>query len=195
MVVSPCCCCVRATTNGAKLGGSMGLKKIAGLVAAGALTASLGLASPASAQNYAPGLPEPEPGLPNNPPAAAPIIPTVTLEAQNVAADAPPRVMRQAPGNRIGEAPRVRARTNRPIALVVTGETASSWSNVPGLTPGSRYLVLIKQPGEEYGTLGTVVGSPFAALPVFEASRPGLLIVALQDVRTLETFYIKVRVR
>ena len=172
----------------------MSLKKIAGLVAAGALAASVGLAAPANAQNYAPGLPDPVPGVPNNPPAAAPVAPTVTLESSQVAADATPRVMRQAPGDRIGAAPLVFARTNTPIPLVVTGQTTSTWSNVPGLTPGSRYLVLVKQTGGQYGTLGTVVGSSFAALPVFEVSRPGRIVVALQDVRTLETFYIKVDV-
>jgi len=159
-------------------------KKIAGLVAAGALAASVGLAAPASAQNYAPGLPEPTQGVPNNPPAAAPIVPTVVLVPAAVADNTLARVMRNPVGNRIGAAPKVRATVSTPIPLVVNG-----------LENGSRYLVVIKRPGEEYGTLGTVIGSPFSALPVFEVSRPGTTVIAMLDVVTGETRYIKVRVR
>jgi len=159
-------------------------KKIAGLVAAGALAASVGLAAPASAQNYAPGLPEPTQGVPNNPPASAPVVATVTLVSSSVADNTPARVMRKPVGNRIGAAPKVRAFPLTPIPLVVNG-----------LENGSRYLVFIKRPGEEYGTLGTVIGSPFSALPVFEVSRPGIAVIAMKDVVTGETRYVKVRVR
>ena len=162
----------------------MSLKKIAGLVAAGALAASIGLAAPASAQNYAPGLPPAQQGIPNNPPTPAPIIPTVILVSATVADSTPPRVMSNPPGNRIGAAPKVRAQRGDPVGLVATG-----------LTTGNPYVVYIKQPGGDYGTLGTVIGSPFSALPVFEASRRGTVVLAMKDVVTGETRYIKVRVR
>mgnify|MGYP000152492843 FL=1 len=162
----------------------MDFKKFAGVAAAGALAASIGLASPASAQNYAPGLPPAQQGVPNNPPAAAPIVPTVVLVPAAVADNEPARVMRNPVGNRIGAAPKVRGTVSTPIPLVVNG-----------LENGSRYLVFIKRPGEEYGTLGTVIGSPFSALPVFEVSRPGTTVIAMKDVVTGETRYVKVRVR
>ena len=159
------------------------MKKIAGLVAAGALAASVGLAAPASAQNYAPGLPPAQQGVPNNPPASAPIVDTVTLVPASVADNTPARVMRNPVGNRIGAAPKVRATRSTAVNLVVNG-----------LEIGSRYIVFVKRPGEEYGTLGTVIGSPFSVLPVFEVSRPGIAVLAMKDVVTGETKYVKVRV-
>ena len=122
--------------------------------------------------------------MPNNPPAAAPIIPTVTLVDQSVADNTPARVMRREPATTLAEAPRVRTTVGQPIALVA-----------PGLTPGATYVVSVKQPGGEYGTLGSVIGGPFATLPVFEASRRGTIIVAMTNVQTGETVYLKVRVR
>lgn len=92
--------------------------------------------------------------------------------------------MSNPPGNRIGDAPKVRAQAGDPVALVATG-----------LTPGNPYVVYIKQPGGDYGTLGTVIGSTFSALPVFEASRRGTVVLAMKDVVTGATQYIKVRVR
>lgn len=158
--------------------------KIAALVASGALAASMAIAGPASAANYAPGLPPAQPGVPNNPPAAAPIIPTVTLVDQSTADNTEARVMRRDPATSLKEAPRVRATVGEPVALVV-----------PGLTAGGTYVVSVKQPGGEYGTLGSVIGGPFATLPVFEASRAGTIIVAMTNVQTGETQYIKVNVR
>ena len=159
-------------------------KRIAAIVASGALAASIVIAAPVGAVNYAPGLPPAQPGVPNNPPTAAPIIPSVTLVDQSVADNTPARVMRREPAERIGAAPRVPARVGQPVALVA-----------PGLTPGATYVVSVKQPRGEYGTLGSVIGGPFATLPVFEASRRGTIIVAMTNVQTGETQYIKVRVR
>ena len=162
----------------------MSLKKIAGLAAAGALAASIGLAAPASAQNYAPGLPPAEQGIPNNPPTSAPIVPTVTLvDEQSAVAAQPPRLMLNPPGDRIGAAPVVFAQRGAPIPLVAID-----------LEPGARYWVFIKRPGEDYGTLGTVIGSSWSALPVFSVSRDSRVVVALKNVATGATKYIKIDV-
>ncbi len=107
--------------------------RIAALVASGALAASVAIAGPATANNYAPGLPPAQQGVPNNPPTVSLIVPGVTLVSASEADNTRARVMRKAPSQRISDAPNVRARTDRPIALVVTGETSSSWNDVAGL--------------------------------------------------------------
>lgn len=162
------------------------IKRIAALAASGALAASIIVAAPASAINYAPGLPPAAPGVPNNPPAAAPIVPTVTLVDQATAEQATTRQMTKAPSERLRGAPRVRAKAGDPIAL-----------SANGLTPGATYVISVKRRGGEYGTLGSVVGTAggTGTMPVFEASRAGVYVLALTNVATGEVQYIKVRVR
>ena len=159
-------------------------KRIGALVASGALAVSVAIAAPAGAANYAPGLPAATPGVPNNPPAAAPVAPAVTTVSQSVADDTRARVMKRPSTPAMGEAPKVRRKINKPIALVANG-----------LTAGATYQVYIKKNGQEYGLLGSVIGSEFSALPVFEVSRAGTYTIAMKNVQTGATQYIKVRAR
>jgi len=159
-------------------------KKLAAIAASSALAVSVAIAGPATANNYAPGLPSAQPGVPNNPPASAPVAPAITTVPASVADNTPARVMRKEAPTRMGPAPRVRATVGSPISLVAQG-----------LTPGDDYVVFVKRKGGDYGTLGTVVGGEFNTLPVFEVSRTGIVIVAMKNQRTGETRYIKVRVR
>lgn len=159
-------------------------KRSVGVFAAGLIAATaLGIA-PAAANNYAPGLPPATAGVPNNPPAAAPIVPSVTLVSASDAAKAEERVMNKPPAARVGDAPRPTVTAGEPVALTATA-----------LKPGATYVVLIKRKGGSYGTLGSVVGtgSGEGVLPVFEPTRPGTYIMALRNVQTGEVVYIKVR--
>jgi hypothetical protein len=143
------------------------------------------LAPPALAQNYAPGLPPAQPGVPNNPPNPAPIVEGVTLVPARVAGNTERRVVRQSPAARIGEAPRIRAERGRPLALV--------FLNSP---PGTTWVVDIKRAGGTYNTLGSTVVTPNgeAVLPVFRPRQKGNYVLMLRNVQTGQVAYIKVRV-
>jgi hypothetical protein len=161
-------------------------KRIAAIVASGALVTGVLIAAPASAVNYAPGLPPAQAGVPNNPPAAAPITTGVTLVDAQTAAQTQTRQMARPPAARMGNAPRPSTTANRPVALGLTG-----------LTPGSTWVVQVKPRGGQYGVLGSVVATSDGqgALSVFTPTRRGIFIVAFVNVQTGETRYIKVRSR
>lgn len=153
--------------------------------AAALMTAGVIAAPPAAATNYAPGLPPAQPGVPNNPPNSAPIVPGVTLVPARVANATEPTVVRRAPGARIGEAPRVRAERGRPLALVIAGAP-----------PGTTWIVDMKRVGGSYNTLGSTVVAPDgeAVLSVFRPRQAGTYVLMLRNVQTGEVAYVKVRV-
>lgn len=161
-------------------------RKLAISVSSGALAFGLLVAPSASAENnYAPGLPAPTAGQPNNPPTAAPIVPSVVLVNQSVAAKASPIDIPRPPAPRVGTAPKASAEVRKPVALEVTS-----------LTPGTTYVVQIKRKGGSYGTLGSVVptANGDGTLPVFRPTRKGVYILALVDQKTGNSTYVKVTI-
>lgn len=150
------------------------------------MAAGLMGAPSALAENYAPGLPPAAPGVPNNPPAAATIVPGVVLVNQSVAERTPARTMQQPPTVRIGAAPKAPARVGTPISLVVQNAA-----------PGSTWVVLVKRKGGRYSTLGSTVANSAgqAVLPVFRSNTRGIVIMALRNVQTGEVRYVKTNVR
>jgi len=143
------------------------------------------LAPPAVAQNYAPGLPAAQPGTPNNPPTRAVIVPGVVLVPQQVAAATPPRVVRQAPQPRIGEAPRIATRVAQPVAFVL-----------PDSPPGTTWTVQVKRVGGDYNLLGSTVVTQNgdAVLPVFRPTQRGIYVLLLRNVQTGAIAYVKAEV-
>ena len=159
--------------------------KLAAIGASAALAVTVLATGTATAVdvNYAPGLPAPEAGVPNNPPAASPVVQGVVLVDASVAASTPPSVMEKPPTPKIGGAPKPKVKRGQPVALVTKG-----------LTPGATYVVQIKKKGGEYGTLGSVVGgADGSTLPVFRPATKGTYIIAMTNVQTGATTYIKVK--
>ena len=163
-------------------------QSIAIVSSAAALALGMLLAPPASADfNYAPGLPAPTAGVPNNPPKAAPVTEDVVLVRESVAARTEPIDVKRSPSSRIGRAPfpTPETKVGRPVALVTQG-----------LIPGTTYVVQIKRKGGTYGTLGSMVATTTGqgTLPVFRPTSKGVYILAIIDQKTGTTTYIKVRV-
>lgn len=158
--------------------------KVAAVGASTALIVGLTAGSAAALDtNYAPGLPAPVAGEPNNPPTAAPVAQNVVTVSAAVAQATKPSVMKKEPTDRMKGAPKVKVKRNRPVKLVTDG-----------LTPGATYVVSIKPVGGEYGTLGSVVGgADGSVLPAFRVDKKGEYVVAVTNVQTGETMYIKVK--
>ena len=93
--------------------------------------------------------------------------------------------MLNAPGQRIGKAPRVRATVGEPVKLIVQ----------EGLAASERYEVLIKRRGGEYNELAKVESDPAGAvqLPVVQFERTGTFVVAIRSSDSIA--YVKLRVR
>ena len=140
--------------------------KLAAIGASAALAVTVLATGTATAVdvNYAPGLPAPQAGVPNNPPAASPVVQGVVLVDASVAASTPPSVMEKPPTPKIGGAPKPKVKRGQPVALVTKG-----------LTPGATYVVQIKKKGGEYGTLGSVVGGADGSPPRLPARHQGHL--------------------
>jgi hypothetical protein len=150
------------------------------------MTAGVIAAPPATAQNYAPGLPPAAPGVPNNPPTRAEIVPGIVLVPERVAENTTPRQVNRAPGALIGEAPRIPARVRQPIAFVV-----------PNSPPGTTWVIEMKRVGGTYNTLGSTVVTPGgdAVLPVFRPTERGIFVIVLRNVQTGQVVYLKAEVR
>lgn len=150
--------------------------------AAGALAITLLIAPPASAANYAPGLPEPVAGEPNNPPASYRVTPAVVVVDSKVARETGV-TERLDVKNRIGQAAKPEIERGDPVALVARG-----------LIPGARYIAQIKRKGGSYGTLGSIIALPNGTgdVPVFRVDRGGVYIIAITNVATGATQYLKV---
>lgn len=155
-------------------------------IISGALALGLVAAPSANAENnYAPGLPAPVAGQPNNPPAAAPVAPSVILVSEAVAAKTKPVDLPKPPTAAMGKAPAADVPSKKPVALEVND-----------LTPGTTYVVKVKRKGGEYGTLGSVVSTAGGAgkMPVFRPGKKGTYVLALIDQTTGKTTYVKVKV-
>lgn len=94
---------------------------------------------------------------------------TVTLVPARVAEATPARTMRQEPSATIGSAPIVAAVVNQPVKLLV-----------PGLTPGTAYVVQLKS-GKSYEVLGSVKANSDGQLqlPVFRTTKPTETTIAI----------------
>jgi hypothetical protein len=144
------------------------------------------LASPSASANYPPGLPEPTVNVPNNPPVAATVSNQVTIVNQKVAESTPVEAVKKEPTERMGVAPKPGVPVGDPIAL-----------RTRGLDAGGTYIVKIRTKFGKYSTLGSVIGNDAGTgrLPVFEVSQNGVYIIAMTNVQTGETIYIKVEAR
>lgn len=114
---------------------------------------------------------------------ARPVGGGVVLVSSSTAERTPPRAMRNESGSRLGAAPTVSVRVNRPVKLV-TG----------GLPPESMQAVKIKVKGT-YVTLGSVRtdAAGQVSLPVFTPTRAGRQVIAVTDSSTGKTRYIRIR--
>lgn len=160
--------------------------KVAAIGASAALIVGLTAGSAAALDiNYAPGLPAPAPGVPNNPPSPTTVGGGVVLVASSVADNTTLRVMKKDASDKMGDSPKIRAKVGAVVKL-----------DAAGLTPGVQYVVSIKPVGGEYATLGSTIGTAGGSvLPAFRAGQKGSYIIAITNPTTGQTQYIKVVVR
>ncbi|MDP1878792.1 MAG: delta-60 repeat domain-containing protein [Actinomycetota bacterium] len=132
----------------------------------------------------APTTPDALAGIPDNPTVPTVLTPGFLLVDQQVADATEPRVMKNPPTDRMGQAPVVRAATAQPLALAASG-----------LVSGTLYEVRIKVRGV-YVTLGSTVPDATGAghLPVFTPTRRGTYTVAIIDPGTGQASYVKIKV-
>lgn len=169
-------------------GGRMiSVKKLAIAATSGALALGLLVAPSAQAENnYAPGLPVAEPGVPNNPPQPAKVSFSVVLVSSAVAERTEPTLVRRPVAPTLADAPRPSSPVRTPITVVSRG-----------LETNTVYVAQIKRKGGSYATLGSVIplNDGTGVLPTFRPSKTGTFIIALVDQRTGKPKYIKVRVQ